>query len=603
MLTFSTFGDNQIYCNSKGEVLLIENGIASKQTEIPPFYKQLNFQPCFIIGLLKLKLNSYIIVIDEYEKVGDILGDSIGKMKGYKILPLHKINSSSEEKEYLKLIKEHLNKNCFYFSIDGKTDLTNNFQNQYTKNSSINKEFFWNSYMVEKFHELSSGLEDFVTPIINGYVRSEVIDFAGSSQQKMSYILITRKSINRSGTRYFRRGIDENGNVANFNETEQIIISNNQLLSFLQIRGSVPIYWTEVNNLRYKPNLIISSKNSIDATVKHFTKSVDHYGDVYCINLVNNKGYELPVKDSYESIVNSLPPKLAEKVFYIYFDFHHECKNMKFENTEKLIDIIKAKGFDYDNYFHYDLSSNKVLNLQSKVIRTNCMDCLDRTNVVQSMFSRWILQHQLISLGYLKDSLNSWKNIDKPFNFIFQNIWADNADMVSKSYSSTPALKTDFTRLGKRTFGGSLNDLQNSIIRYYNNNLSDGSRQDSFDLFLGNFKPYQSPENPFIDYRPNYIQLLPYLLTTSILILVSLIFYPKGSIFSIKNLLTITCCLLFQFSSFRFIMNNSYQYVNWPNLMGLGFLVKSKVTDANGNVIGFKFDHSKDFKIQSKKKN
>lgn len=27
--------------------------------------------------------------------------------------------------------------------------------------------------------------------------------------------------------------------------------------SYAQIRGSVPIYWAEVNNLRYKPDLVI----------------------------------------------------------------------------------------------------------------------------------------------------------------------------------------------------------------------------------------------------------------------------------------------------------------------------------------------------------
>lgn len=40
----------------------------------------------------------------------------------------------------------------------------------------------------------------------------------------MTFILITRKSRHRAGTRYFTRGVDENGNVANYNETEQILI-------------------------------------------------------------------------------------------------------------------------------------------------------------------------------------------------------------------------------------------------------------------------------------------------------------------------------------------------------------------------------------------
>lgn len=66
-------------------------------------------------------------------------------------------------------------------------------------------------------------------------------------------------------------------------------------------------------------------------------------------------------------------------------------------------------------------------------------------------------------------------------------IWSDNADIVSTEYSGTGALKTDFTRTGKRTRYGLFKDGVNSAIRYYKNNFADGFRQDSIDLFLGNY--------------------------------------------------------------------------------------------------------------------
>ena len=79
--------------------------------------------------------------------------------------------------------------------------------------------------------------------------------------------LISRRSRYRAGTRYFRRGIDEDGNVANFNETEQIIFVDSagsgeeqkppHILSYVQTRGSIPLYWAEINTLRYKPDLQI----------------------------------------------------------------------------------------------------------------------------------------------------------------------------------------------------------------------------------------------------------------------------------------------------------------------------------------------------------
>jgi len=64
----------------------------------------------------------------------------------------------------------------------------------------------------------------------------------------------------------------------------------------------------------------------------------------------------------------------------------------------------------------------------------------------------------------------------------FKNIWTDNADAISILYTGTPALKTDFTRTGKRSYMGALNDAKNSITRYYINNFCDGYNHDCLDL-------------------------------------------------------------------------------------------------------------------------
>lgn len=80
--------------------------------------------------------------------------------------------------------------------------------------------------------------------------------------------LLSRRSRYRAGTRYFRRGIDREGHVANFVETEQVLLLDSPSpdglgdevtaqLSFVQIRGSMPMFWAEVNTLRYKPDLQI----------------------------------------------------------------------------------------------------------------------------------------------------------------------------------------------------------------------------------------------------------------------------------------------------------------------------------------------------------
>ena len=64
-------------------------------------------------------------------------------------------------------------------------------------------------------------------------------------------------------------------------------------------------------------------------------------------------------------------------------------------------------------------------------------------------------------------------------------VWADNADKMSLLYTGTGALKTDFTRTGKRTIMGALQDGERSVRRYFINNFADGLTQDSWDLVTG----------------------------------------------------------------------------------------------------------------------
>ena len=119
------------------------------------------------------------------------------------------------------------------------------------------------------------------------------------------------------------------------------------------------------------------------------------------------------------------------------------------------------------------------------------MDCLDRTNVVQSVFARQI-SHIQLNLMNLQPSpkgkpFEEFK--EKELELAFRNIWTDNADALSTLYTGTPALKTDFTRTGKRSTKGAIDDGINSLTRYYINNFTDGYNHDCLDLSQGKLKP------------------------------------------------------------------------------------------------------------------
>ena len=57
---------------------------------------------------------------------------------------------------------------------------------------------------------------------------------------------------------------------------------------------------------------------------------------------------------------------------------------------------------------------------------------------------------------------------------VFRDMWTDNADAISILYCGTRALKTDFTRTGKKTYPGAATDFKNSTVRYVIGNFYDG---------------------------------------------------------------------------------------------------------------------------------
>lgn len=149
---------------------------------------------------------------------------------------------------------------------------------------------------------------------------------------------------------------------------------------------------------------------------------------------------------------------VGKQVAFEWFDFHAACRGMKFENISLLLDII-GKKLDQFGYT-VELESKQVAKQQG-VLRTNCMDCLDRTNVLQSACGRRALEFQLksegIDISIQHDQVLSW----------FNTLWADNGDAISSQYASTAAMKGDFTRTRKRNFQGALKDMGISISRFY----------------------------------------------------------------------------------------------------------------------------------------
>ena len=339
--------------------------------------------------------------------------------------------------------------------------------------------FVWNWKMLEGLRQDPS-LHRYCLPVIHGFISINQVNIAGS---KLVWSIVSRRSTQRCGTRMFVRGGDERGHVANYVETEQVLEVNGMIASFVQTRGSIPLLWQQRPNLKYKPPPTLELQSGVshrDCFTRHFEVQKQKYGQQVIINLIDQKGAEGRLETQLKAVCNQVTDA---DLFYEAFDFHKECSKMRYDKLQILMDRLAQ----YQEQFSYFVLSREgsVLGRQSGVFRTNCIDCLDRTNVVQSMLARNNLQTVLVRFGVLAENARVEHQV--MFDSLFKNVWADHADMISIQYSGTGALKTDFTRTGKRTKQGALEDGRRSVIRYFKNNFADGFRQDSLDLFTGNY--------------------------------------------------------------------------------------------------------------------
>lgn len=140
---------------------------------------------------------------------------------------------------------------------------------------------------------------------------------------------------------------------------------------------SVPVYFSQSPwSLKPPPRLDRSSVESLAAATLHFDAQIELYGRQVIVNLAEAKGPESIVVDAYRQAVTDMNKSREEgkcQVRYVEFDFHSECKGMKYENiSSRLLPQLES---DLDELRSWWSSDGTVLSKQTGVVRTNCMDC------------------------------------------------------------------------------------------------------------------------------------------------------------------------------------------------------------------------------------
>nr|XP_009417993.1 PREDICTED: phosphoinositide phosphatase SAC3 [Musa acuminata subsp. malaccensis] len=528
-----------------------------------------------IVGFVKFLGPYYMLLITEREEIGAILGHTIYAITKSKIIALpnssvqSNMANSREERRYKKLFCTVDITQGFFFSYSYSImqSLQKNMCEGKTGQLLYESMFIWNEFLTREIHShLKSTL--WTVYLVYGFFKQVKLSTHGKD---FWLTLIARRSQHCAGTRYLKRGVDEDGNVANDVETEQIIFEDipgeipTCFSSIVQNRGSIPLFWSqETSKLNLKPDIILNKDKGYEATKLHFDNLAERYGKpIVILNLIKSeekKPRESILRSEFASAVKYVDKNLSEDshLKFLHWDIHKHYRS-KAKNvltmlvevaacTLKLTDFFyceMAPALRYESDLRWptsvmddagDQSSNNIcsssscsttdkddvdmqengsqenmdsdisgsetktiavsngglcsvksLRCQKGVLRTNCIDCLDRTNIAQYAYGLVALGHQLHAL---KLSPCPSIPLDATLADHFMTYYEKMGDTLSLQYGGSTAHNKIFSeRRGQCKATIRYQELLRTFQRYYSNAFTDVDKQAAIDLFLGRFQP------------------------------------------------------------------------------------------------------------------
>lgn len=416
--------------------------------------------------------------------------------------------------------------------------------------------FLWNSHLIDQ-----EGLhDDWKIYLTHGFVAQANI----CVYSKPIYVtIIARRSRKYCGTRFLKRGLNLEGDVANEVETEQIVhdasvsdFSQGYYTSFVQVRGSLPDRWSQdVTKIVAKPQIIQDYVDPYhEATAKHFNDLLARYGSpLVVLNLMKKKEkkpHESILNDMLDMSIKYLNQFLPQQhiIRMIAFDMARCNKSKKrnvMQRLEKIgFNIVRVTGIfqswrsarktNYDNTYTLHLrqrtftrkpSSSRIGGyrlrngqcLQNGVVRVNCVDCLDRTNTAQFVLGKVALAFQLQALGVL---IEPQLNYDTDAIRLLEQLYEDHGDTIALQYGGSQLVHRVKTYRKVAPITSHSSEIMQTLSRYYSNTFSDAEKQNVINLFLGVSKALVTNAQSILNssasdyYLHNQILLAPFDLTS-----------------------------------------------------------------------------------------
>ncbi|KAI9304518.1 SacI homology domain-containing protein [Cunninghamella echinulata] len=488
-----------------------------------------------IIGFIRFTQGWYMIFITKRKEVALLGGHYIYHIDATQLVPIGhnpRIDKNSIEGRYIATFQNiDLTKN-FYFSYT--YDITNTLQVNMTSGPGFqtstspspdgstkldgpepNNMFVWNDYLLKTGFKDVNTRSGWILRLIYGFVDQAKISIFG---RNVIVTLIARRSRHFAGARFLKRGVNDKGFVANDVETEQIVADlsttsfhsndklygNSRYTSYVQHRGSIPLIWSQdTTNMSPKPPIELNVVDPFfSAAALHFEDVFRRYGSpCIVLNLIKQKEKtkrESILGKEYTECIDYLNQFLPEdkKIKYIAWDMSRASKSHD-QDVIRYLEKIAQETMDTTGFFHsgsepssiYSNNQNgndtkKKRSLQQGVLRTNCIDCLDRTNAAQFLMGKCALGHQLYSLGIVS---SPYIEFDSDVINIFTEMYHDHGDTIALQYGGSHLVNTMETYRKINQWTSHPRDMIESIRRFYANAFSDADKQDTINLFLGNF--------------------------------------------------------------------------------------------------------------------
>ena len=476
-----------------------------------------------ILGFIRFTSHYYMIYVTKRSQVALIGGHYIYQIDKTEMMPLatsaaakFKSDKHIDESRYVNILNNLDLTRSFYFSYSYDVTRTLQFNimrerqalqeglTEPLRKFDHNDMFIWNHHLLGPAKNVLRNPYDWCLSIVHGYVDQSALSVYWG---RVVYVTImARRSRFFAGARYLKRGANDLGYVANDVETEQIVsemlttsfhapgpqlYANPNYTSHVQHRGSIPLHWTQdPSGVSPKPDIHLSVVDPFFSTAAlHFDDLFKRYGTpIYVLNLVKSRERiprESKLLKEYTLAVNYLNQFLPEgkKIFYHAWDMSRASKSRDQDVIGSLEtiaeDILPKTGF-----FQNGNDEESGLKLQSGVARTNCIDCLDRTNAAQFVIGKKAFGYQLQALGVIEDPSVQY---DSDAVNLFTHMWHDHGDTIAVQYGGSHLVNTMSTYRKINQWTSHSRDMVETFKRYYNNSFMDSQRQEAYNLFLGNY--------------------------------------------------------------------------------------------------------------------